>query len=70
MSAAACADPSGRLQRTLFLLGGVVTLSGVVLGTAVSPWFLLLAVLTGANQLLFAAVGWCPASLLLNRLGA
>lgn len=70
MSAAVCAAPNTRLQRILFLLAGVVTLSGVVLGAAVNPWFLLLAVLTGANQLLFAAVGWCPMSLLLNRLGA
>lgn len=67
--ASSCASAGGSLQRILFLLAGVVTLSGVVLGVLVSHWFLLLAVLTGANQLLFAAVGWCPMSLLLTRLG-
>jgi hypothetical protein len=56
-------------QRILFLMAGTVTLTGVVLGALVSPWFLLLPALAGANQLLFTAVGWCPMSLLLPRLG-
>lgn len=57
------------LQRILFLLAGIVTLSGVALGVTVSSWFLLLTVMAGANQLLMVAVGWCPMSLLLRRLG-
>jgi hypothetical protein len=57
------------VQRILFLLAGSVTLSGVVLGAFVSEWFLLLPVLTGLNQLLFVAVGWCPMSLLLRWRG-
>lgn len=56
-------------QRILFLMAGTVTLTGVVLGAFVNPWFLLLPALAGANQLLFVAVGWCPMSLLLPRLG-
>ena len=71
-SSSACA--TGRsgwpVQRILFLLAGAVTLTGVVLGVSVSAWFLLLPVLTGLNQLLFVAVGWCPMSLLLRRFGA
>jgi hypothetical protein len=35
----------------------------------VSPWFLLLPALVGANQLLMVAVGWCPMSRVLGRLG-
>ncbi len=58
------------VQRTLFLLAGTVTLVGLLLGVTVSGWFLLLPALTGLNQLLFVAVGWCPASLLLRRFGA
>lgn len=57
------------LQRILFLLAGTVTLTGTALGVFVSTWFLLLPVLTGLNQLLFAAAGWCPMSLLLTRCG-
>ncbi|MEO6116479.1 MAG: YgaP-like transmembrane domain [Pseudolysinimonas sp.] len=70
-SASACAASNAGwpLQRILFLLAGVVTLTGVVLGVLVSPWFLALSVLTGLNQLIFAAVGWCPMSLLLGRFG-
>jgi hypothetical protein len=57
------------LQRILFLLAGTVTLTGVVLAVSVSPWFLLLPAVAGANQLLMVATGWCPMSLLLTRLG-
>ena len=57
------------LQRILFVLAGTVTLTGLALGVTVSKWFLLLPAITGANQLLMVAVGWCPMSLLLTRLG-
>jgi len=57
------------MHRILFLLAGTVTLTGVALSATVSRWFLLLAALPAANQLLFVAVGWCPMSLLLRRWG-
>lgn len=57
------------LQRILFLLAGTVTLTGVILGVFVNHWWLLLSALAGANQLLMVAVGWCPMSVLLTRLG-
>lgn len=57
------------LQRILFLMAGTVTLTGVILGVTVTTWFLLLPAIAGANQLLMVAVGWCPMSLLLTRLG-
>ena len=59
----------GTKTRILFLLAGTVTLIGVLLSAAVSRWFLLIPTLVGANQLLMAATGWCPMSLLLNRAG-
>ena len=62
-------SPAWPLQRILFLLAGTVTLTGVTLGVLVSQWFLLLPAIAGANQLLMVAVGWCPMSLLLTRLG-
>ncbi|MFC5175232.1 YgaP-like transmembrane domain [Nocardioides taihuensis] len=64
-----CSTTSWHVQRILFLVAGLVTLAGVVLGVLVSPWFLLVPALVGANQLLMVAVGWCPMSLLLRRLG-
>lgn len=55
-------------HRILFLLAGTMTLAGTLLAAAVSPWFLIIPALVGANQLLMASAGWCPVSLLLTRL--
>ncbi len=63
--------PAGRrrwpLERVLFALAGTMTLASVALAVLVSPWFLLLTALVGVNQLLFVAVGDCPASFVLRR---
>lgn len=50
------------MNRVLFLIAGTVTLIGVVLSAAVSPWFFIVPGLVGANQLLLVATGWCPMS--------
>ncbi len=55
------------LERVLFALAGTLTVTAVVLAAVVTPWFLLLGAFVGANQLLFASLGDCPASLLLRR---
>ena len=55
------------LERILFALAGSMTLLSVLLAALVSPWFLLLAVFVGLNQWLFVSVGFCPASLVLER---
>jgi len=57
------------MKRILFLIAGTATLLGVLLTVTVSGWFLIIPALVGANQLLMVAVGWCPMSLLLARLG-
>lgn len=57
------------LQRALFAMAGTMTLLSILLAVLVSPWFLLLTAFVGLNQLLFVAVGDCPASLILRRLG-
>jgi hypothetical protein len=68
-AAAACAVRGGwPIQRILFLLAGSGTPIGVLLAATVSRAFLVIPVLVGANQLLMAATGWCPMSLLLTRL--
>lgn len=55
------------LERYLFLLAGVVLLVATTLAALVSPWFLLLTGFVGVNQLLYASVGFCGASLVLRR---
>ena len=62
-------SPGQSRTRILFLLAGSATLLGVLLSATVSRWFLLIPTLVGANQLLMAATGWCPMSLLLDRAG-
>lgn len=57
------------VRRLLFLIAGTFTLLGTAGAAFLSPWFLVLPALVGANQLLLVAVGWCPMSLLLGRLG-
>ena len=55
------------LERVLFALAGSMTLLSMLCALLVSPWFLVLAVLVGVNQLLYVTTGACPASLLLER---
>ena len=61
------ARPRWPLERVLFVLAGGMTLLSALLAATVSPWFLLLTAFVGVNQLIFAAVGDCPASLVLRR---
>ncbi len=55
------------LERVLFLMAGTMTILSALLAAVVSPWFLLLTVFVGANQLAFVAFGNCPSSWLLQR---
>ena len=58
------------LERILFALAGTMTLLSVLLTVAVSPWFLLLTAFVGINQWLYVTIAKCPASVVLQRLGA
>lgn len=60
---------SWTIERVVPPLAGVMVLASIAPTLAFSPWWLLLTAFVGANLLLFGAVGWCPASLLLHRLG-
>jgi hypothetical protein len=57
------------LERVLFLIAGTMTGLSAVLAALVSPWFLLLTGFVAFNQLLYVAVGACPASLVLRHFG-
>jgi len=55
------------LERVLFLMAGTMTALSALLAALISPWFLVLTGFVAANQLLFVAIGNCPASWLLRR---
>ena len=57
------------LDRGVFLVAGVVTLVSVALATFVSTWWLLLTTFVGLNLLQASVTGFCPAALILKRLG-
>ncbi|MFJ9364811.1 DUF2892 domain-containing protein [Nocardia sp. NPDC101769] len=50
-------------------LAGAMVLLSLALVLAFSPRWLLLTAFVAANLLLFGLVGWCPMTLLLQRLG-
>jgi hypothetical protein len=55
------------LERVLFAMAGTMAILSAVLSVVVSEWFLLLTAFVGVNQLLYVAIGACPASLILGR---
>jgi hypothetical protein len=57
------------VERVVPLMAGVMILISVGLAAAVSPWWLILTLFVGANLIFYSAVGWCPASLLMERAG-
>jgi hypothetical protein len=57
------------LERVLFALAGTMVLLSVFLAATASPWFLFLAAFVGVNQWLYVALGACPASVVLRRVG-
>jgi hypothetical protein len=57
------------LERLLFLMGGIMTLLSAILAWAHSLSWLILTVLVGLNQLMFAFTGFCPSAIIFNKLG-
>lgn len=57
------------IERAIRIIAGTLVLLSVVLGVLVSPWWLFLAAFVGANLVQSAFTGFCPAELLLRRLG-
>lgn len=55
------------LERALFAMAGTVALASALLAATVSEWFLLLTAFAGVSQRLYAGVGVCPASLIVER---
>ncbi|GAB4006237.1 YgaP family membrane protein [Nocardioides ultimimeridianus] len=57
------------LDRGVLLVAGIVTLVSVALAAFVSTWWLLLTTFVGLNLVQSSLTGFCPAALILTRLG-
>jgi hypothetical protein len=58
-----------KMENAIRILAGTMVLISVTLTHFVSPWWLLLAVFVGVNLIQSALTGFCPAELILRRLG-
>ena len=57
------------LDRAMFAFAGLMVLVSVALAHFVSPWWLLLTVFVGANLLQASFTGFCPAAMVMGKLG-
>ena len=57
------------VERIVPALAALVVSAGLLLGEIHSPYWRLLSAFAAANLALYAAAGWCPASLLMQRAG-
>lgn len=57
------------LENCIRILAGTMALAGVALGHFVNPVWLLLVVFVGLNLIQSAFTGFCPAEMILRRLG-
>lgn len=57
------------VERAVPALAGVMVAVSAALALTVSPWWTVLTFFVAANLLFYSVVGWCPASLLMQRAG-
>lgn len=57
------------LDRAVMFFAGAMTLLSAVLVSLFSPWWLLLTVFVGLNQMQASITGVCPAAMVLRRFG-
>ena len=57
------------LDRTMFAFAGVMILVSVLLTQFVHPAFFWFTVFIGANLLQSAFTGWCPAAIIMKKIG-
>ena len=58
-----------KIESCIRLLAGTLVLLSVALAHFVSSWWLLLAVFVGCNLIQSVFTGFCPAELILHKLG-
>lgn len=57
------------VDRVVLALAGSLVLVSAALAVLVSPWWLLVTAFVGANLLQSSITGFCPAAVVLRRLG-
>jgi len=57
------------LERVVFLMAGIFTLTGTILAILYSMYWLILTALVGLNLLVFALTGYCPSAGVMYKLG-
>lgn len=57
------------IDRIVLAFAGTVVLLGLLLGSLVSSWWLLLSAFVGLNLAQSAFTGFCPLALILKRFG-
>ncbi len=57
------------VERAVPMMAGAVVLGSLALGRTVSPKWRGLTAFAGGNLVMYATVGWCPASLAMHMLG-
>jgi hypothetical protein len=57
------------VDRAVLALAGTMVLLSALLAALISPWWLLLTAFVGLNLLQSSVTGFCPAALILARLG-
>lgn len=57
------------IDKAVMAFAGLVVLTGVTLGTFVSPYWLLLSAFAGVNMIQASFTGFCPAAIFFRWLG-
>ncbi|RAI44520.1 YgaP family membrane protein [Rhodoplanes roseus] len=57
------------IDRAVLAFAGAMVLVSAALAAFVSPWWLLLTAFVGANMLQAAFSGFCPAAIVLRKVG-
>jgi len=58
-----------KIENAIRILAGTMVLISISLAHWVSPWWLLLGVFVGVNLIQSAITGFCPAEIILKKLG-
>ncbi|MFG1301555.1 DUF2892 domain-containing protein [Xanthobacter sp. V3C-3] len=57
------------VDRAVMMFAGFMVLASLALGVLVSPYWLWLTAFVGANLMQASVTGFCPAAMILKRLG-
>ncbi len=58
-----------KIENAIRILAGTMVLISISLAHWVSPWWLLLGIFVGANLIQSAFTGFCPAEIILKKMG-